>query len=117
MSKSYKQIENIINIDPENTFFTNEKYGKEISDIRDNAAVGLFLKHEQNMLALDLKIYNDTIKMDGYILLNEEKDSTSTYFKIMPYLISLPKNICIDNTEIQHKDNPPTVKMRLNKMY
>lgn len=117
MSKSYKQIEDIINVDPENTFFTNEKYRKEISDIRDNAPIGLFVRNEQNILALDLKTYNDTIKMDGYILLNEEKDSTSTYFKIMPYLIPLPKDICIDNTEIQHKDNPPTVKMRLNKMY
>lgn len=55
--------------------------------------------------------------MNGHILLNEDKDSTSTYFKIMPYLLPLPHDICIDYVETQHKDNSPTVKIILNKMY
>ncbi|MFV0419188.1 MAG: hypothetical protein ACK5KT_10725 [Dysgonomonas sp.] len=117
MSKSYKQIEYIIDTDPENTFFRDEKYSKEISDIRDNSPISFFLRHEEDILAFDFKTKNDTINLNGSILLNKDKDSTSIYFKTIPYLIPLPQNICIDYFEIQHKENLPTVKIILNKMY
>lgn len=117
ISRSYKQIMDIIDTDPENTFFTNEDYEKEILDIKENAPVGLFIKHDRDMLSFDLQIYQDTIEMKGYILQYEKRDSTSFYFKVLPHLLSLQKNICIDYVEIQYKNNLPTAKIILNKMH
>lgn len=117
ISRSYKQIMDIIDTDPENTFFTNKEYKKEILDILENTPVGLFIKYDRDLLTFDLQIYQDTIEMKGYILQHEKRDSTSFYFTVLPHLLSLQKNTCIDYAEIRHKDNLPTAKIILNKIH
>jgi len=115
--KNYKQIENIIDTDVENNFFTNEEYEEEISKTLCGQNISVFFKHQHHLLALDYNMQNDTIKMEGYILPDNRGKSGYLDYKTLLYSIQLPENICIDYSDVLPKNNPPIVKIILNKIY
>lgn len=115
VSLSYKLIQNIIDSDPENTFFSNERNMELITKIRNSAPVCLFMKINDNTLALDYQVQNDSIELSGYILNNIAKDSANN--AVIPYLIQLSDSICIDSIDVSNENKPTTVKIFLNKKF
>ncbi|MDR3058756.1 MAG: hypothetical protein LBU84_11530 [Prevotella sp.] len=115
MSMDYKPIQNFIDSDPENTFFSNEENIELITKMRNSAPVCLFIKINNNTLALDYQVQNDSIELSGYILNNIAKDSTNN--AVIPYMIHLSDSICIDSIDVSNENKPATVKIFLNKKF
>ena len=117
VSHHYKPVENILNSDPENTFFSGEKYKEIIEKVRLSAPVSMYIKVHNDMLAIDYNIHNDTIQMEGYILNLNEGDAITPNREVIPFMINLPDSICIESYTISDENKPTAVKIKLNKIY
>lgn len=118
VSRSYKTICTFIDSDPENTFFNDNVNRSRMEKICINSPVSIFIKDEKNIFALDYKLQNDTINLSGYMLdiPSSISDTTQTDNRYAPYLINFPENTCIDSISVE-SNNPPSVKIILNKMH
>lgn len=119
VSYNYKPIQTFIDSDPENTFFSDENNAELIAKTRNSTPICLFVKLDNNMLALDYQTQNDTIILDGYILDNNKalKAFINPDYSILPYMIQLPDSICIDSIHVQKENKPANVKIILNKKF
>lgn len=120
-SKSYQAIEDFIDTDPENTFFSIEKNKKLITDMLKNSHVSMYVKMSEDMLAVNYMSDKDTIRLEGYILdKNIDKyvnDSLNVECRMLPFRDNMPSGLCVEDYAITNQDNLPTVKIILNKMY
>lgn len=119
VSKDYKPIEQFIDSDPENTFFTNSKDKEFIDKTLENTSASIFFKLKDNLLAADYIIHNDSIKLDGYIIerFKSKSDSISTDYSVIPYLISIPDSLCVESYNLDTITNPSRIKIFINKKF
>ncbi|WP_029901830.1 hypothetical protein [Prevotella sp. 10(H)] len=116
ISDHYKIVENIIDTNPEDSFFAKEEDKEFIEKVRDSSPVSIYLKLYKEILALDYSIHNDTIKTEGYLLNRNNKDTIKD-LKTIPYMIHSSDSICVESYEISTETKPATVKILLNKIY
>lgn len=117
VSHHYMPVENILDSDPENTFFSGEEHKEIIEKVRLSAPVCMYMKLPGNMLAIDYSVHNDTIHMEGYILNHGRHGSFTPNPNLIPFMINLPDSICVEDYTISDENKPMTVKIKLNKIY
>ncbi|WP_165025418.1 hypothetical protein [Dysgonomonas sp. ZJ279] len=110
LSKNYKLVTDFIDIDPQNTFFTNYEDDNTIYKLKKKSPISLFIKENDNLFALDYTTDNDTIKLNGY-LFNYKQDIDPD----IPYKLLLPDSLCIEQIQIADTNSIKTIKMILNK--
>lgn len=115
-SKNLKQIEEFIDIDPENTFFSfvqDEREEDIVHKIKYNSPISIFIKDKENSLALNYIANKDSIMLDGYIL----KEYYNPVDSCIPYHIHLPDSLCLDYSLITNTNRMVGIKVKLNKKY
>lgn len=119
ISKNYKPIEIFIDSDPENTFFSNENNKEIIERILANPSINIFTHIEQDMLAVNYTIHNDSITLAGYVLRANEiaSDSVSPDYSVIPYMINIPDSLCIEDYTISEENKPISMKIFINKKF
>jgi hypothetical protein len=117
VSRHYKFIKNIIDSDPQNTFFSDEEHKKIIEKVKLSAPVSMYIKLPGNMLVIDYSVHSDTIYLEGYILNRNKYGSFTPNPNLIPFMINLPDSICIEDYTISDENKPAAVKIKLNKIY
>jgi hypothetical protein len=117
ISNSYQLTQDILDTDPENTFFSNDIYAQEIKDIREKSNIAIFFKHNQNLFAFDYNTANDTICLEGHLLLKNEADSMLFRKENMLSILNIPDSLCSSFSNSISGYTPPLIQIKLNKMY
>ncbi|GAB6121770.1 hypothetical protein JCM30204_29190 [Dysgonomonas termitidis] len=117
ISHHYMPVENILNSDPENTFFSGEEHKEIIEKVRLSAPVSMYMTLPGNMLAIDYSVHDDTIYMEGYILNHGKHGSFTPNPNLIPFMINLPDSICVEDYIISDENKPAAIKIKLNKIY
>lgn len=113
VSYDYDLIQDFIDSDPENSFFSNQENIELITKIRNSTPVCFFIKLNKYSLILDYEAQSDSIKLSGYILNDMTNDSTD--YTLIPQMIQLPDSICIDSVAVMKDNIPVAVRYFLNK--
>lgn len=124
VSKNLKLIEDFIDTDPHNSFFSglnsNEDLKVHIEQILASETVQLFKKTDNYFLALDYSRNNDSILLDGFISVWDSRitsDSVNLDFGVLPYQFNLPDSLCLDSCFISDDSIFPRLKLFLNKRF
>lgn len=117
ISHNYKLVENIIDADPEHSFFSDEDYKEIVDDALNKYPVGIFSKLQNDLLSMHYNCRGDTIVMEGYLLSKVKNDSIATKNKLIHYMESIPNGTCIDSYDIYNENKWTMVKIILNKIY
>lgn len=116
-SYSLKSIQEFINLDSENTFFssiTNKEDEDVVYKIKHSSPISVFLKNNDNILALNYAAGKDSMILDGYILnryYNQPIDSC------IAYQLPLRDSLCLDYFSIADSNKMTMIKIRLNKSF
>ncbi|MDR1882579.1 MAG: hypothetical protein LBR26_07325 [Prevotella sp.] len=116
-SRHYRLMEDAIDSGPGNAFFSGEDNKEIMEKIRLGAPVSMYMKLQNSMLALDYGIYNDTMKMEGFVLNRNKPYPPLCGLESIPFMINLPDSICVEDYMISDEKEPASVKIILNKIY
>lgn len=123
VSTSLKLIEDFIDIDPLNTFYSEieDKLLKEkIEKILLSNTVQLFKKYKDNLVVFEYKLENKSVVLDGFsskfksMLVHDSFDSD---FSLYPYSINIPDSLCVDSCYISDGNETSNLKIYLNKRF
>ncbi len=117
MSYNYKLVIDAIDTKPTTSFFLQTDNMQKVNDMLRKAPLSIFIKLEENKLALEYRKLNDIIMMDGYILDKQNTDSMKIEKALTMYLSTIPDSICIESYRVYPKNNLMAVKIILNKIY
>lgn len=122
VSKNIKLIEDFIDTDPQNTFFSelySNQYLKErINKILASATVQLFKKTNNQLIVLDYSVNRDSILLDGfYAKLNTKTPLDSVDSNLLPDKFSFTDSLCVDSCYISNDSIFPRLKIFLNKKF
>jgi len=117
ISKSYGLIEEFLDTEPENSFFYSIGNVELIDRKIANNSISMFAKLGDKILALDYKAKNDIIDLQGYIFDKQKNLNALASYDLIPYLMTIPENLCIEGYEISEENNIPAIRIVLNKMY
>ncbi|MDR1091074.1 MAG: hypothetical protein LBL79_08365 [Prevotella sp.] len=119
VSRNYKPIKTFIDSDPENTFFPDENNKELIDKMLLSSSINIFTKTETEILAVNYTFHNDSITLDGYVFSADKinSDTVSPGFPVIPYMIDIPDNLCIDSCSISENNKPTSIKIFINKKF
>lgn len=117
MSYNYKLVTDAIDTKPTTSFFLYTDNMQKVDDMLRKAPLSIFIKLDENKMALEYRKLNDTIIMDGYTLDKQNSDSIKIEKAFTMYLGSIPDSLCIDSYQVYPKNNLIAAKLILNKIY
>lgn len=118
-SADYKLIEDFIDTDPENTFFSDERNKEKIKDFREKTPLSIYTYTQSGRCksALELTTVNDTILLKGFLFGIDKKDNIWIKNNYSPQLINIPDSMCIEGYDLQLESEPIEIGLTLNKIY